>query len=74
MVLAQELPFTWDILPIIITSRDSEFQEKGVNQIMKTGYVLLQVKCYSHWNHRSVNKLKWMLPVKLPGFPQCVTV
>ena len=47
------------------------FEKRRVTAIMKIAYLLAQVKFYSHWNYRNVNKLNWMPPVtlnnKLPG-------
>ena len=40
MVLCQEFSFIWDMTLKGAISRNSEFQEKRVNHIMKIGYVL----------------------------------
>ena len=71
MVLLQELSLYWGMFLRTAIARNFEFREKPVNQIMKIGYVLSQVKCYIHWNHKNVNKLNCTPPVilnnKLPA-------
>ena len=46
-------------------SRNSEFRKKRVNHIMKIRYVHSQVKIYSHWNYKNINKLNPTPPVIL---------
>ena len=52
-------------------SRNSEFREKQVNNVLKTDYALSQVKFYSHWNYRNLYKLNVrpivIINIKLPG-------
>ena len=39
-----------------VFSKNSKFREKRVNHIMKIGHVLSQIKFYSVWKYKSVNK------------------
>ena len=42
------------VIPVF--SKNSKFREKRVNHIMKIGYVLSQIKFYSLWKYKNVNK------------------
>ena len=57
MVLRQEMSVTRDMFLRTAIIRNSEFREKRVNHILKVGYMLSQVKFYSHRNYRNINRL-----------------